>query len=178
MTEILRKPERLEGVHPYLAKTVRRAAVIYAELCAARVPPLPIGLLVVEGARSAETCKVNFGKGRTAAQLAAFGIPSKYAQPRLAKVTWTSTPFSGKHYAPNYADLMARAVDLLPAPYDWKIEDPKHTPEIDDAFALLNKAMQRAAAELKVKIRWGANWNGNMKIRERGESDNPHWELA
>jgi peptidoglycan L-alanyl-D-glutamate endopeptidase CwlK len=171
----LRKPERLDGVHPLLGAVVRRGAEIFNARQAAR--GRPVGVLVVEGARSAETCKGNWGKGRTAAECRAVGIPISYAQPKLRKVTWSRTPFSGKHYAANYADGKARAVDLLPAPYDWEIDDPKSTPEIDDAFAELNRAMMQAADELKVKIRWGANWDGDRQIRERGESDNPHWEM-
>jgi hypothetical protein len=39
-------------------------------------------------------------------------------------------------------------------------------------------AMFAAAKELGVSIRWGADWDGDGKPRERGESDSPHFELA
>ena len=49
--------------------------------------------MVLEGVRSREQCMVNYGKGRTVAQCTAKGIPAKYAQPKLNKVTWLNNPF-------------------------------------------------------------------------------------
>lgn len=100
-----------------------------------------------------------------------------YAQGRTKPgkiVTWT---LNSRHLLDPKTGF-GRAVDLLPAPYDWKVEDDRTTPEQDDAFIKLNEAMQKAAHRLGIPIRWGANWNGNTKIREKGETDNPHWELA
>lgn len=153
---------RLEGVHPGLRKVV----LLAADLC-------PIPFMVVEGVRSLETCHAYWGKGRTVRECVSVGVDAKHARPGLKKVTWT---LNSKHK--KQADGHGHAVDLLPHPYDWKIEDPKNTPEIDDAFAKLNKAMQEAAVKCAVGLRWGANWDGDRQIREKGETDNPHWELV
>ena len=39
-------------------------------------------------------------------------------------------------------------------------------------------SMMRAARELKVPIRWGADWDRDGIPREKGETDSPHFELA
>ena len=85
-----------------------------------------------------------------------------YAQGRTAPgkiVTWTMT---SKH-------VVGTAVDLVPYPLDWN--DLKK-------FDAIAKAMFAAAKELNVNIRWGADWNQNGKVREKGETDSPHFELA
>ena len=88
-----------------------------------------------------------------------------YAQGRTKPgkvVTWT---LKSKH-------IDGLAVDLAPmkgSAIDWS--DLKK-------FDAINKAMQAAALALKVKIRWGADWDQDGKIREAGEIDSPHWELA
>lgn len=143
--------DRLNGVHADLVSVVKRAA-------AHSTSPF----MVVEGLRSQEQCMINYGKGRTLAECVAKGISGKYAAPNLAKVTWLNHPLESKH-----AD--GKAVDLLPAPYDWK--DPK-------LFDQLANAMKAAAHDLGVKIRWGADWNQNGKTHEKGETDSPHFELA
>lgn len=155
MTLTERDLKRLEGVDPRLVKVVKRAAEISQ-----------VAFMVVEGVRSRETCMVNYGKGRTAGQCAVFRIPASYAKPNLAKVTWLSNPFNSKHC--KQADGYGKAVDLLPAPYDWKDTKP---------FDLVNKAMEQAARELGVDIRWGADWDEDGRPRERGETDSPHWEI-
>lgn len=148
--------KRLVGLHPDLARVVERALQLSE-----------IDFMVVEGVRTHEQCRINYGKGRTVDQVRAKGIDAKYAQPRLAKVTWLSNPYSSKHLP--QGDGFGHAVDLLPAPYDWK--DPK-------GFDKVAKAMKQAAAELKVAMRWGADWNQNGRPRERGETDSPHFELV
>lgn len=93
-----------------------------------------------------------------------------YAQGRTKpgpKVTWTLT---SNHFA--RADGFGWAVDLAPWPIDW--EGPTRFPKFD----AIAKAMFEAAAELGVKIRWGADWDRDGKPRERGESDSPHFELV
>lgn len=88
-----------------------------------------------------------------------------YAQGRTSKgpiVTWT---LNSKH-------IDGLAVDVAPVvegKIDWN--DSKK-------FDAIAKAMFMAAAELGVKIRWGADWNRNDKPREKGESDSPHFELV
>jgi peptidoglycan L-alanyl-D-glutamate endopeptidase CwlK len=117
-----------------------------------------VDFMVIEGVRTPARQRELYAQGRTK--------PGP-------KVTWT---MNSNHFVK--ADGFGHAVDLLPAPYDWKIDDPKSTPEIDDNFALVAAAMYRAADELGVRIRWGANWDGDRQWRERGETDNPHFELV
>lgn len=89
-----------------------------------------------------------------------------YAQGRTKPgniVTWTKT---SNHF--KKADGYGHAVDLCPWPVDWGTLSK---------FDAISKAMFAAAAELKIGIRWGADWDEDGKPRERGESDNPHFEL-
>lgn len=84
-----------------------------------------------------------------------------YAQGRTAPgkvVTWT---MKSKH-------IDGKAVDLVPYPLDW-----------DDLskFDKISKAMFQAAKEQGVKLRWGADWDGDGKYREKGETDSPHFEI-
>lgn len=142
--------DRLKGVDERLVKVVKRAIELS-----------PIDFMVLEGVRTKEQCMINYGKGRTAAQVQAKGVPAKYAQPSAAKVTWLNNPFASKH-------VSGKAVDLVPYPVDW--QDLKK-------FDAIAKAMLQAAKELGVTIRWGADWDGDGKPRERGESDSPHFEI-
>ena len=90
-----------------------------------------------------------------------------YAQGRTRpgdKVTWTMT---SNHF--RKADGYGHAVDICPWPVDWT------TPSKFDAIA---NAMEQAADELGINIRWGADWDDDGNRRERGESDSPHFELA
>ena len=151
-----RDMQRLEGVHPLLVKVVLAAATI-----------TPVPFMVLEGVRSDEQCFINFGKGRTIAECSAGGCPGKYSQPHLAKVTWVRHALSSNHR--KRPDGYGHAVDLLPAPYDWKETRP-----FDD----LAHAMLTAAAKLAVHVRWGADWDEDGKPRERGESDSPHFEFS
>lgn len=85
-----------------------------------------------------------------------------YAQGRTKPgtvVTWTRT---SKH-------ITGHAVDLGPVPLDWSNAA---------GFDAIAKAMIGAAVELGIAIRWGADWDGDGKPREKGETDSPHWELA
>ena len=147
----MRHPERLVGLHPSLVNVVKRAAD-------------KSEFIVVEGVRSDEQCFVNFGKGRNAAQCVVGGCPAKYAQPKLAKVTWLNNALASNHR--KKADGFGHAVDLLPAPFDWT-----------HGFDELAKVMLAAAAAEGVKIRWGADWNRNGRPHEPGETDSPHFEL-
>ena len=142
--------DRLKGVDERLAKVVKRAIELS-----------PIDFMVLEGVRTREQCMINYGKGRTIAQCVAKGVPAKYANPNAAKVTWLNNPFASKH-------VSGKAVDLVPYPVDWN--DLKK-------FDAIAKAMLQAAKELGVPVRWGADWDGDGKPRERGESDSPHFEI-
>ncbi len=109
----------------------------------------PIEFWVVEGVRTLEKQKELYAIGRTK--------PGR-------KVTWT---LNSKHRI--QADGTCHAVDLLPAPFDWKDTKP---------FDVVSKAMFDAAHELGVEIRWGADWDSDGQPRERGESDSPHFEIV
>lgn len=147
--------KRMEGLHPDLKRVLMRAAVVS-----------DIVFMVVEGVRTDEQCYINWGKGRTATELQRAGVPVKYAAPKAAKVTWLKNPLSSNH---RRRAGYGRAVDLLPAPYDWK--NPKD-------FDRMAQAMLQAAKEEQVHIRWGADWDEDGRPRERGETDSPHFELA
>lgn len=89
-----------------------------------------------------------------------------YAQGRTKPgpvVTWT---LNSNHFV--NSDGFGHAVDLVPYPVDWK------TLSKFDAIA---KAMMQAAKELGVKLRWGADWDMDGLVREKGESDSPHFEI-
>ena len=96
---------------------------------------------------------INYGKGRSAAELAKHGIPASYAKPKEAKVTWLSNPFSSKHGK-------GLAVDIVPNPVDWS--------DISK-FKKINEAMQASAKELGIKLSYGGDWT---------KKDYPHWELS
>ena len=145
-----RSLDRLKGVDERLVKVVKRAIELS-----------PIDFMVLEGVRTKEQCMINYGNGRTASQCQAKGVPVKYANPSAAKVTWLNNPFASKH-------VSGKAVDLVPYPVDW--QDLKK-------FDAIAKAMLQAAKELGVPVRWGADWDGDGKPRERGESDSPHFEI-
>jgi peptidoglycan L-alanyl-D-glutamate endopeptidase CwlK len=129
---------RLVGVHPKLVAVVHRALEVSK-----------VDFMVAEGVRTPERQKHLYAQGRTA--------PGN-------KVTWTLNSNHFKNPRTGYG----HAVDLLPAPYDWK--ELKHF----DTMAL---AMLQAADELHTPIRWGADWDRDGKPRERGETDSPHFEL-
>lgn len=88
-----------------------------------------------------------------------------YAQGRTKpgkKVTWT---LHSKH-------LDGKAVDLAPlinGAIDWADLSK---------FDAIAKAMQDAAKEVGVSVRWGGDWDMDGQPRERGESDSPHFEIA
>lgn len=131
----------LKGVNPNLVKVVERAIELTEQ-----------DFLVLEGVRSKEQCYINYGKGRTAAQCSAKGVPTKYAQPSLSKVTWLNNPLASKHVTGN-------AVDLVPYPIDWNTISK---------FTTISKAMKQAAKELGVDLEWGGDWT---------KKDYPHFEL-
>ena len=136
-----RSLKSLEGVNPSLVKVVERAIELTEQ-----------DFLVLEGVRSKEQCYINYGKGRTVAQCSAKGVPTKYAQPNLSKVTWLNNPLASKHVTGN-------AVDLVPYPINWNTISK---------FTTISKAMKQAAKELGVDLEWGGDWT---------KKDYPHFEL-
>lgn len=104
---------------------------------------------VLEGVRSLERQLALYAQGRT--------VPGKI-------VTWTRV---SRHFKSR--DGYGHAVDLVPYPLDWD------TPAKFDAIA---RAMFSAAAEFNCTLRWGADWDSDGQLRERGESDSPHFELV
>ena len=106
--------------------------------------------MVLEGVRTVERQQELYAQGRSR--------PGDI-------VTWT---LKSNHFI-NPKTGYGHAVDLVPFPVDWN--DLKK-------FDEMNRAMEAAAKELGVNIRWGADWDEDGKPRERGESDSPHWELV
>lgn len=88
-----------------------------------------------------------------------------YAQGRTApgkKVTWT---MESKH-------LTGDAVDLVPfvdGKADWN-----NLKNFDEIY----KAMMAAAKEFGVELRYGGDWDRDGILREKGETDSPHFELV
>lgn len=137
----------------------------------------PIDFTIVEGARTDEQCYINFGKGRTAAQCIAGGCPAKYAQPKLPKVTWLTKALSSNHRAVDIGDgkgKKGRGVDIYPYPVSLVLN---HKSGWEPLFDKIAAAMFEASRRLHIPIRWGANWDLDNMPRERGETDNPHFEL-
>lgn len=150
---------RLNGVHPDLVRVVNRAVTL---------SPQPF--FVVEGARDRQQMMVNYGKGRTAAECEAKGVPGKYALPGLPKVTWLRDPFASNHRV--YPDGFGHAVDLgalVAGRYEGNAQAPY------DAIAL---AMFKAASIEAVHLRWGGDWDGDGHAHEHGETDMAHFELT
>lgn len=131
--------DALYGVHPILSGVVVRALALST-----------VDFKVLEGVRSHARQMELYAQGRTA--------PGPI-------VTWTK---NSRHFV-NPDTGFGHAVDLLPAPYDWKDTAP---------FDAVADAMLQAAEELGVQIRWGADWDSDGNRRERGESDSPHFELV
>lgn len=135
---------------------------------AAATAPAGMDFTVLEGVRTREQMMINYGKGRTAAQLRAKGIPAGYSKPGVAKVTWLNDPFASAHAA-DPADGLSKAVDLAPWPINWN--DSK-------SFTVLAEHIMATAKRLGVKLRWGRDWNMNGRYEEKGETDGPHFELV
>lgn len=106
--------------------------------------------MVIEGVRTQERQDKLWAQGRTK--------PGSI-------VTWTKDASShgiGK-------DGYGHAVDICPFPVDWN--------DISK-FDAIYVAMMAAAQELGVRLRYGGDWDMDGKLRERGETDSPHFELA
>ena len=137
---------RLATVHPDMQKVARRAIQIS-----------PVDFSITQGKRTLDEQKRLYGKGRTAAQCRAKGVPVEYARPQDQVVTWT---LNSNHISGNAIDV---------APYvNGKLE-------YDDSGKLglwlkIAKAFKDASRELGVPIEWGGDWT---KTKDR-----PHFELV
>lgn len=154
---------RLAGLHPDLQKVLNEAIKISE-----------VDFTLIEGVRSDEQCYINFGKGRTAEQCKAGGCPAKYAQPGAAKVTWVGHALSSNHR--RKSDGWGWAVDVYPYPVSLVLGNKKPK-DYEPLFDKIAVAMFAAAKKLNIPIRWGADWDIDNIPRERGETDNPHFEL-
>lgn len=153
---------REEGLHPDLVRVLDLAISISE-----------IDFTIIEGVRSDEQCYINFGKGRTVAECLKAGCPAKYSQPHAPKVTWLAHPLSSNHR--KKPDGFGHAVDIYPYPVSLVLgKKPK---EYEPLFDEIAKVMFKAAHQLNISIRWGADWDLDNIPRERGETDNPHFEL-
>lgn len=110
---------------------------------------LPFDVIVVEGVRTIQRQRDLYEQGRTK--------PGKI-------VTWT---MNSKH-------IDGLAVDL--APYDHETKQILWGDILK--FNDMIRSMLRVAADHKVKIRSGADWNQNGVLRESRETDSPHFELV
>lgn len=137
---------RLATVDPRLQSVAKRALELST-----------VDFVVVQGTRTLDEQKRLYGKGRTAAQCTAKGVPASYARPGEAKVTWTL----------NSNHIGGRAIDVAPyvnGAINWDDNGKLGVwPKIAAAF-------KQAAKELKIDIEWGGDWTTTK--------DRPHFELA
>lgn len=138
--------ERLATVDPQLQRVMKRAIQL-----------TEVDFTITQGNRTPDEQARLFGKGRTAAQMAAKGLPQSYARPTEAKVTWTM----------NSNHIGGRAVDVAP------FVGGKITWDDNGKLGLwpkIARAVKQAANELGVAIVWGGDWQGTP--------DRPHFELS
>lgn len=131
--------DNLRGVHPKLIEVVELALKLS-----------PVDFMVIEGVRSPQRQVELYAQGRT--------------KPGPVR-TWT---LQSKHMVSKLTGY-GHAVDLLPAPYDWKEAKP---------FDQMAKAMFEASKKLDIPIRWGKDWDKDGIAGEKGETDSPHFELV
>lgn len=78
----------------------------------------------------------------------------------VSKLAWPNS----KHNS-----LPSKAVDVVPFPIDW--EDMSR-------FYHFGGFVLAVAKQLGIKIRWGGDWNGDLKFRDEKFKDLPHFELV
>lgn len=118
------------------------------DCCTLALSRSPFDLTIVEGLRSKERQAELYAQGRT--------LPGPI-------VTWTK---HSKH-------LTGKAVDI--APLNMKGQIPWNDKTL---FMELGALMMKAAADLKINIRHGADWDKDGILYEKGEYDGPHFELV
>lgn len=159
-----RSMRNLAKVHPDLIDLVRTAG----ELC-------EIDFYVDQGGRTQREQDKLYAQGRTHQQLAAAGIAGVVARPDLPRVTETR---NSKHLIKGPL-MVGVAVDLNPFPVDFK-NLWKYDAIRDAMWKALGVVNAKRVAEGKkpLVLRWGADWDMDGRHRERGESDNPHFEIV
>ena len=142
-----RSTDNLVGVHPNMIKVAERAIAISTQ-----------DFFVNEGVRTMERQKSLYAQGRTK--------PGP-------KVTWT---LQSNHFK-KASTGFGHAVDIYPHPYIATTASPAQQKVFAGKQRIIALAMLRAADELDIPIRWGADWDMDGKFGERGEGDSPHFEL-
>lgn len=139
------------NMHKLSAKSKAKLVGVHPSLVAIverAIQITTVDFAVIEGVRDLARQQELYAQGRTK--------PGKI-------VTWT---LNSRHFKD--ASGFGKAVDLLPVT-GWN----------DVAgFDAVAKAMQDAAKELNLAVRWGADWDQDGKPREKGELDSPHFELV
>lgn len=79
-----------------------------------------------------------------------------------AKASTVEWPNSKHNSSPSLA------VDVVPSPIDW--EDTRR-------FYMFVGIVRGIAAEMGIPIRCGADWDGDMEIKDQNFHDLPHFEL-
>lgn len=65
--------------------------------------------------------------------------------------------------------LPSNAVDVVPFPIDWN--------DINRFYHFAGFVLA-TANQLGIKVRFGADWDGDLNFKEEKFKDLPHWELA
>lgn len=142
----------LGTVQPPLQRLAQRALELY------QIDDPTRSFDVVQGARTVDQQMRLFGRGRTAAQLVAKGVPAAYAQPALGIVTWT---LRSNH-------LGGQAIDVCPLVRGIETWDN------DGRLGLwppLEAAFKAASVELGIPVYCGADFPSRQQ-------DRPHFALV
>lgn len=120
-----------------------------------------VDFTVIQGRRTLDEQARLYGKGRSATEMAARGLPREYARPHEAKVTWTM----------NSNHMSGRAIDFAPwLPGRGLVLPSRPTAADIELFRQIANAFKRAAMEECVVIEWGGDWHTTK--------DYPHIELV
>jgi peptidoglycan L-alanyl-D-glutamate endopeptidase CwlK len=92
------------------------------------------------------------------------GFRNKADQDKAVATGNSTTPWPTSKHNQN----PSLAVDVAPYPIDWNDSE---------AFTLLAGIIYGVACTLGVKLRLGADWDGDLNIREHSFKDRPHIEL-
>ena len=125
----------------------------------------PIDLTVIEGLRAQARQRALYAQGRTepgriVTQID--GVSRRSKHQAVSKV-------SGEPVSDDHPDAVSLAVDIGPHPLDW-----------NDAFGfgVVYAVMMQAAVNVGVRIRGGADWDGDGDRADQRFDDYPHFELV